>query len=95
MQAEMDYLPEILLLISSDQLQRMQKARQEVWHRFMYSSLPLFQRELQSLGATKHFADQGHVRHLHPHILAQIGDDDALTTILQWLHSKLTDSRNV
>jgi len=86
----MDYLPEILLSISPARLQRLQEGVRQVWHRFMYRSLPLFRQELLSLGAAEQHPDFGaYASQIDPRLLAQVGEDDAFATIMQWLYTRM------
>lgn len=43
-QEEVDQLPSILLSISEAEIVSMQHALSHVWHRFAYTSLPLWQK---------------------------------------------------
>ncbi len=92
-QSEMDFLPEILLSVSPSKLQRLQQGVRDVWHRFMYKELPLFRQELLSLGAMNQQPELGqYAFQVDPRLLAQVGEDDAFTTIMQWLHERMMSS---
>ena len=90
MQDEMDFLPEILLSVSPSRLQQLQIGVRRVWHRFMYKAFTLFQRELLSLGAVDQQPALGqYASQIDPRLLAQIGEDDAFATIMQWLYERM------
>ena len=90
-QSEMDFLPEILLSVSPSKLQRLQQGVRHVWHRFMYKALPLFHQEMLSLSAIHHGQSElgQYALQVDPRLLAQVGEDDAFTTIMQWLHERM------
>lgn len=95
-QSEMDFLPEILLSVSPSRLQLLQKGVRRVWHRFMYKAFPLFQREMLSLGAVDQQPDFGqYASQIDPRLLAQVGEDDAFATIMQWLYERMSQEKKI
>ena len=86
LQSELEYVPQILSSISKAKVQRMQQALQGVWHRFMWSRLPIFAEALQATcidAAEQSTASwQAHACNKPP------GQDDAFDTIMQWLAAR-------
>ena len=86
MQSELEYIPQILLSISKAKVRSMRLALQGVWHRFMWSGLPIFADILQATckeAAEQSRADwQGHACDKPP------DQDDAFDTIMQWLAAR-------
>jgi hypothetical protein len=86
-QSELEYLPEILLSISTARIREMQLALKAVWHRFMWSSLPIF---LEIVSETC----RGNEDHVFPvsermDACAKVPEqDDAFDTIMQQLLSR-------
>ena len=64
-QADLAQLPQALLSISRAELAAMQRALAHVWHRFLYSSLPIFRGIMQDAYDAAHAAvpDAGHTSH--------------------------------
>ena len=60
MQADLERLPEILLAVSPSEVLALQVGLSHVWHRFVYSTLPLYQRTIQPV-----IHHNRHERHLH------------------------------
>ncbi|BDA44351.1 probable glucuronosyltransferase [Coccomyxa sp. Obi] len=86
-EADMERLPQILLAVSDTQLQAMQRSLKSVWHRFMWSSLPIFNGivriacELNAVRANASAASLGAG-------CGDSGQDDAFATVMQWLSFK-------
>jgi hypothetical protein len=90
-----ELLPRILQSFSEAEIAQMQEAVGQVWHRFMYSSLPLFQETVRKSRAL--YRSQA-VEHRVPTSLPKpyYGDivgDDAFSTSIQWLHSRINATR--
>ena len=87
MQADIERLPSILLALSEAQILAMHRNLRSVWHRFMWSSLPIFRdivRSVCELNAVRGNASEASLG-------AGCGDldqDDAFATVMQWLSSK-------
>ncbi len=75
-ESSVEHLPEILMAVPDDRIQRMQRALSKIWQRFAYFSHP---RLKQSVTDAMEAARQRFV----------LWDDDALGTIMQWLHSRI------
>jgi len=84
-EAEVERLPEILAAIPDDKVERMQARLLSVAHRFLYSSGHVVTRMLHRIHA--------HNRQPLPSDNHPMRRDDALATILQWLHSKARRGR--
>lgn len=86
LQSELEYIPQILLSISKAKVRSMRLALRGVWHRFMWSGLPVFAEALQATctdAAEQSRADwQGHACNEPP------DQDDAFDTIMQWLAAR-------
>lgn len=87
LQSELEYLPQILLSISKAKIQQMQQALQGVWHRFMWSGLPIFSDHLTGTceDAKQHKttdSQNANACNKPP------DEDDAFDTIMQWLAAK-------
>ncbi len=62
----------------------------------MYRALPLVRRELLSLGAVDEQPELGqYASQIDPRLLAQVGEDDALTTLMQWLYERMKQEANI
>uniref|UniRef100_A0A7R9V264 Exostosin GT47 domain-containing protein n=1 Tax=Chlamydomonas euryale TaxID=1486919 RepID=A0A7R9V264_9CHLO len=85
-EAEVERLPEILAAIPEDKVKRMQARLSKVWHRFAYASGGLLRAGLERVFEQKLYRQR--VPDAHPLLR-----DDALATILQWLHSKAQRGR--
>ncbi len=86
LQSELEYVPQILLSISKAKIQRMQLALQGVWHRFMWSRLPIFAEALQATCIDA--AEQGIVTRQAHACNKPPGQDDAFDTVMQWLAAR-------
>ena len=87
MQSELEYLPEILLSISRAAIREMQLALRTVWHRFMWSSLPIFS-EIVSQTCRE---NEGHLFTVGERVDAcakEPEQDDAFDTVMQQLLAK-------
>ena len=89
-QADLAQLPQILLAVSDAQLAAMQRALATVWHRFMWSSIPIFSDIIQDAYSNNRNAP-GNVSEalLAPRAFRDPAEDDAFATIMQWLAAKL------
>ena len=76
MQADLDRVPEILLNVTPEHLHAMQQNLALVWHRFLWASPPAVAQQLR-----KSMPDSK--------TLDGIMQDDALSTLMQWLYSRL------
>ena len=76
MQADVERVPEILLSVTPERLHAMQQNLALVWHRFLWASPRAVAQQLrQSMPDSKS--------------LDGIMQDDALSTLMQWLYSRL------
>lgn len=75
-ESSVEHLPEILMAVPDDRIQRMQRALAKMWHRFAYLSHPKLK---QSVAEAMESARQRFM----------LWEDDALGTIMQWLHSRI------
>ena len=76
MQADLGRVPEILLSVTPERLHAMQQNLALVWHRFLWASPPAVAQHLRT------FMPDGQK-------LDNIMQDDALSTLMQWLYSHL------
>ncbi|PNH08721.1 hypothetical protein TSOC_004706 [Tetrabaena socialis] len=87
-----EHLPYVLKAISADQIERMQRRLALVWHRYVYAHGPLLataMRELSQRNLGNRADDDKDIQPVHsfPH------HTDAVATIIQWLHSRIRDTR--
>ncbi len=92
----MELLPQILKSFKQAEIEELQEGVGRVWHRFMYSSLPLYQENIRANRAL--YRSQA-VEHRVPNSLPKpyYGDivgDDAFSTILQWLYTRIDATRS-
>ena len=83
-QSELEYLPEILLSISRARTREMQLALRTVWHRFMWSSLPIFS-EIVSQTCRESEGDVFTVGERVDACAKEPEQDDAFDTVMQQL----------
>ncbi|EFJ49814.1 acetylglucosaminyltransferase [Volvox carteri f. nagariensis] len=100
-----EYLPHLLTAISPDQIARMQRRLSLVWHRFAYGHGPLVhaamrgiaQRNLRVQDDIKLQMPEGHKEVPPEHPYQPVHNfpvyNDAFATVLQWLHSRIPDTR--
>ncbi len=86
LQSELEFVPQILLSISKAKVRRMQLALQGVWHRFMWSRLPIFAEALQATCIDA--AEQRTATQQASACKKPPGQDDAFDTIMQWLAAR-------
>ena len=92
MQADLEKLPDILLAVPEAMLQDLQKNLGHVWHRFLYTSLGVYERETRD-------ALNRHLSLIHPATPASLPapllelktQDDAFHTIMAILYDKMLD----
>jgi hypothetical protein len=91
-QADVSRLPKILIAAASDRakLVGMQRAIARVASRFFYSSTLAYRPEVEALVARRGEVAPDDRRSAWP---ARPWEDDAFATIIQWLHSRIPDTR--
>ncbi|PNH11304.1 putative glucuronosyltransferase [Tetrabaena socialis] len=96
-QAELQQVPEILGAISPDRLLMFQRNLARVWHRFAYGTGPVMRRTMAQV-----YAENAHNTPASNFSLADTPfrplthyphANDAFSTILQWLHHRIDDTR--
>ena len=85
-QSELEFVPQILLSIAKAKVRRMQLALQGVWHRFMWSRLPIFAEVLQATCIDA--AEQSKPGQQTNACNKPPDQDDAFDTIMQWLAAR-------
>ncbi|KAG1678607.1 hypothetical protein FOA52_012614 [Chlamydomonas sp. UWO 241] len=99
-ETSMDDIPTILKAIPMDQIKRMQKELTHVWHRFAYASGALIRREmnetfLRNMNEVPATVPEGKVPREYPiqRVEEYPFEDDAFSTIMQWLYAKIPETR--
>ena len=91
-QDQLERVPEILLAIPEEQVRAMQIALSKVWHRFTYSSMPIFHKELLPRIEENRQAALDNPHHAHASLPApqhsNLTTDDAFATIMQFLGAR-------
>jgi hypothetical protein len=98
-QADLERLPDILLGVSPAELARMQRALASVWHRFLWSSLPMFQ-DVMAHAYASHAASSDSAAApnataaalLPSAVFRDPSEDDVFATIMQWLGARTLPS---
>ncbi len=85
-------LPEVLLAVTPERFKAMQLAVSKVWHRFVYSSLPMFQRDIKA-ARNKTTLIEEPLSLPHQKLDGDPAEDDAFATIMQWLYSQIERTR--
>ena len=98
MQSQVPRLPYVVNAISAERQQEMQRRVAMVWHRFLYSSNPLFPKALQSAIANyKAWHPGDRLTSADASIPAAVhdalGKDDAFSSVLQWLYHRINATR--
>ena len=90
----MQNLPQLLRSLSAEEILSKQQALSRIWHRFLYAAYPFFQTGLRlHKQHEKWAADLNASLWQNPSppdpYAGQYHQDDAFSTIVQWLHSRM------
>ena len=77
LQADVDLMPQILVNVTAGQLLGLQQNLGLVWHRFLWASPPMIAAHMRSYVPDRDRAER-------------IIQDDAFSTLIQWLYSRMT-----
>ena len=93
MQADVDRLADILTAIPIAKVEQLQRGLSQVWQRFLYRQYSIFPSYLNTTRDLfiEDYIAQGSSSML-PQPVQQLGpEDDAFSTLLQWLYGKMLE----
>lgn len=89
-----DCMHERAQAVSADKIAEMQANIAKVWQRYRYNGLTMMRASSRSILEGNKMNHHGGMMPLTPGVqFANTDEDDAFATIVQWLHSRIPDTR--